>query len=448
MSDGTSESASSAGSLHTRIAAAFRLLVGGDEEAEDHTTAAAAAGNASTEDPGQERATPLASPIQPGDLDLGAKTKATRKTLRSVVTSFGAIGLVILGTVPFSDLGKLQGADLGIGLAGLSLAGLGVVIAIGAASWVEGPLSMTSWTLLTAEKRRLNHNDRSPWPWPYESNQTPLSRWGRSDVKKSYRWLLATRELRDALSHFRFEAEANNAFIANEAPWARLEKSLDDAEETLRGQAWEGGANYPLTLANEMLSGTREAYVGAVHEAEQADIEAPPGGDTTGRSKKVEVHRKRFERHTEAFAWLLDLANYVRLRRRYRVALGWILFAVVLTAAGLIFYFYAATRPEPPGPDLRGAEITNARGLDLSGADLRGASLEDLHDADLTSANLTGAVLVGALDGAKLDSADLTNADLSGATGLDKVASDEGATWLLATCPDGREITSPNDSCP
>ena len=87
-------------------------------------------------------------------------------------------------------------------------------------------------------------------------------------------------------------------------------------------------------------------------------------------------------------------------------------------------------------PRCRGAKLT---GADLSGADLAKANLSFVRAADarLVDADLTGATLLLAyLRDADLSGADLSRADLSYATlrGTRRT----GATWIGATCPDGR----------
>jgi hypothetical protein len=112
---------------------------------------------------------------------------------------------------------------------------------------------------------------------------------------------------------------------------------------------------------------------------------------------------------------LLDKASTVDLRSRFTTLRGQIAAGVLLGAAGIILFAWAANpaptvRPTQPAPSLSGA--------DLSGADLRGASL---RNADLTKANLTDA--------------DLLDADLLGATV-------SGARWSNTRCPDGTNSDS------
>ncbi|MGE5830560.1 MAG: pentapeptide repeat-containing protein [Micromonosporaceae bacterium] len=106
---------------------------------------------------------------------------------------------------------------------------------------------------------------------------------------------------------------------------------------------------------------------------------------------------------------LLDKAATVHLESRFRALRRQIAGGVLVGAAGIILFAWAANPaiPEQPAPSLRNA--------DLRGADLRGASL---RNADLTGADLTGA--------------NLLDADLRGAR-IDDVI------WANTTCPDGSD---------
>jgi hypothetical protein len=89
-------------------------------------------------------------------------------------------------------------------------------------------------------------------------------------------------------------------------------------------------------------------------------------------------------------------------RLKWQIALG-----VVVGAAGIIAFAWAANPSDPEQPP------ASLRHADLGGADLTGVSL---RNADLTGADVTDA--------------DFTGSDLSGAT-IDEV------TWDNTTCPDG-----------
>jgi hypothetical protein len=104
---------------------------------------------------------------------------------------------------------------------------------------------------------------------------------------------------------------------------------------------------------------------------------------------------------------LLDKAATVHLESRFRALRRQLAGGVVVGAAGIILFAWAANpaTPDQPPPSLRNADLRNA--------DLRGASL---RNADLTGADLTGA--------------DLRGADLRG-------AAVGGAVWSNTRCPDG-----------
>jgi hypothetical protein len=102
-----------------------------------------------------------------------------------------------------------------------------------------------------------------------------------------------------------------------------------------------------------------------------------------------------------------SIAAHETLLASFRRARWWISALVVVAAAGIGAFAWAANPGADISPDLRN--------VDLSGADLTGAAL---RKADLTGADLTGADLTGAhLDGAVI----------------------EGVTWKHTTCPDGTD---------
>jgi hypothetical protein len=109
---------------------------------------------------------------------------------------------------------------------------------------------------------------------------------------------------------------------------------------------------------------------------------------------------------------LVDKAATIDLHARFKALRRQIGGGVVLGAAGIILFAWAANpaNPDQPAPSLRKADLQNA--------DLRGASL---RNADLTGANLTGA--------------NLQDADLKGATIKD-------AIFANTTCPDGTNSDS------
>lgn len=110
---------------------------------------------------------------------------------------------------------------------------------------------------------------------------------------------------------------------------------------------------------------------------------------------------------------LLDRAASIDLQERFLNLRVEIAVGVLLGAAGILAFAWAANPPDPPtqpAPSLRNA--------DLVGADLSGASL---RNADLTGADLTNA--------------DLEDADVEGAV-ITKVV------WRNTTCPDGTNSDS------
>ena len=109
---------------------------------------------------------------------------------------------------------------------------------------------------------------------------------------------------------------------------------------------------------------------------------------------------------------LLDKAATIDLQSRFATLRGQIAAGVLVGAAGIILFAWAANPAQlvQPAPSLRGA--------DLTGADLRGVSL---RNADLTGANLSDA---------NLADSDLVDATLT------------GVTWSNTVCPDGTNSDS------
>jgi hypothetical protein len=116
---------------------------------------------------------------------------------------------------------------------------------------------------------------------------------------------------------------------------------------------------------------------------------------------------------------LLDKASTIYISSRFRTLRRQIAAGVLVGAAAIILFAWAANPATPvqPPPSLRNSDLRNA--------DLRGASL---RNADLTGADLTGANLLGA--------------DLRGAMTTNAIFSN-------TTCPDGTNSsasTRPNTS--
>lgn len=118
---------------------------------------------------------------------------------------------------------------------------------------------------------------------------------------------------------------------------------------------------------------------------------------------------------------MISLADQIHLASRFRTyVLPRSLVAVVVAAAGIALFSWAANPPPNESVSLRGADLSRA---DLTGADL---ARIDLSGADLSFANLTGVDLRGA----RLRDATLT-----------------GVTWSSTTCPDGTNSDAVGGSC-
>lgn len=89
---------------------------------------------------------------------------------------------------------------------------------------------------------------------------------------------------------------------------------------------------------------------------------------------------------------LVRLANFRRSREDFVRTKRTLAVAMMIAAAGIGVFAWAANPSEGAAPSLRNANLSGADlgGVALTGADLTGA---DLTGADLTGANLTGAIL-------------------------------------------------------
>jgi Pentapeptide repeats (8 copies) len=123
---------------------------------------------------------------------------------------------------------------------------------------------------------------------------------------------------------------------------------------------------------------------------------------------------------------LLDKASTIDLQSRFATLRGQIAAGVLVGAAGIILFAWAANPAQvvQPAPSLRGAEL---RGADLRGVSLRKA---DLTHADLTDADLRGADLAGAA----LTAVTWSNTVCPDGTNSDSRIRSGGGTSLSATC--------------
>jgi hypothetical protein len=123
--------------------------------------------------------------------------------------------------------------------------------------------------------------------------------------------------------------------------------------------------------------------------------------------KKSEPGRPGLDDLVNLMTGLQDKISTIYLTERFRALRGQIGGGIVIGAAGIILFAWAAnpTKLDQPIPSLAHANLRDA--------DLRGASLRNV---DLTGADLTGA--------------DLNGSDMRGATIT-------GTTWLHTICPDG-----------
>jgi hypothetical protein len=166
-----------------------------------------------------------------------------------------------------------------------------------------------------------------------------------------------------------------------------------EAESTSRFKKWRSRARHPVGW---YLHDHPSSLGGFKSPSDIKEIydESEPGGE--GLSDLVELMDELSD-----IGATVDLdARFRRLRRQ--IALG-----VLVGAAGIILFAWAANpaKPDQPVPSLLHADLRNAN---LNGASLR--------NANLTGANLTGASLRGS--------------DLKGATIKDVI-------WSNTICPDG-----------
>lgn len=130
-----------------------------------------AADSAAQSAPGSEQV------LDPGGL-LGQARQAKRSyqtTSRWILGAFAAVGLLLFGSLPFSDIGKVHGFDVLLLAVGLGCAAVGIALAIFAASIVAEPLDAS----LGALEQRLRPAMRD------KHDAKRLKRWLRGPRRRS-----------------------------------------------------------------------------------------------------------------------------------------------------------------------------------------------------------------------------------------------------------------------
>jgi hypothetical protein len=132
--------------------------------------------------PSSAPSTPGAPVTTPPAVETGLSANATgavdryRQTMRWMLGAFGAVALVVFGSIPFTDLNKATQSQQWWIRAGLTLVGIGLVLVIYAATRVLEPedasLSELSsdWKKVDKQRKRWDHvkawSLRSSWVFP------------------------------------------------------------------------------------------------------------------------------------------------------------------------------------------------------------------------------------------------------------------------------------------
>jgi hypothetical protein len=357
-----------------------------------------AAAGEDRDDKKDKAATPSAGPPS---ADLTAAIVRVRATARTIVAGFAAIAALVVGTAPLDKIGELEYGSWQFWLAVGSVVGVvvGITVVIGAAASVDAPVAASALQLSRAE------------------TGGPLPATLAGDA-----W-----EMRDA------------------ATWIK-DADLVDVRD---GSGGFPDSNRPITFLMNQRDQARTARL-------QSRLEVESELDPVEREKREKQYagwEARFTRLDDELSYVVHLANYRRITRRFNVRKEAIIVGALIAAFGLVGFKYAVSAQDgaaaTPPSSLAGITLTRAVGVDFTGAAMAGAHLQgaDLRRAKLTSANLTAANLSGAdLTGADLGTANLSAADLTGARGLtaDHI---KDATWVGATCPDGFVVADAADSC-
>jgi hypothetical protein len=385
-------------SLVSPIRTMLGALLAGRAAAGDATKAAAA------DKPGDAPA--KSDSAGPPPDELKAAVDRIRATSRGIVTGFAAVAALVVGTAPLDRFGKVElfSTAFWVCAGGLTLVLGGIALVIGQAAAVDAPVGASPEQLKLAER-----------------NATPDEKTLRKDhheVGDAVRWIKAA-DLVDVR-----KVPKRPPVLDPVLPGSCPISYLADERDTARDQLLQGQLKLELE---------------------------PDAKERAGLEEQLAPFRARLARLNDELNYVVKVANYHRLSRRFDDRKPKIVCAALAAALGIVAFTYAAEQgaTKESGLQLAGVELRRAVGVDLHGAALEGARLAgaDLRRSNLSSADLTAAVLTQAkLAGADLSKADLSAADLAGATGLSESAV-KGATWTGATCPDGTRLTDVDDTC-
>lgn len=430
--------------------------------------------------PGEGSAAAAPSPPKAEEAETMAQ-RARRKydrTLRWVLGIFSAIGLLVFGSLPFTDLGDVDPTLLSISLGAVGL-GLAIVI-VATATGVE--LQDASLGELA---RTFEH--RSTWRW-WSYVLTP---WRRPLVvaNSELKAILENEDPAEAQAHLgpgartvedliarlgEVERVAMQAYIGWDGNWIVDPGAATPVDGD--GLLAAVGDSVAAKLARAELAHLELERLAKVRAALQEQLPAPPEPpatpeppapgllaaiaatessyaavaaalpepdylDQAATSKALDELRDHYRAHRKL---VLQESLVAQIRGKFRIALCWLLLGAVLTGAGGIGYAYTVANPTTDGSVDNPVTVTLDKDTD---------AFQEFTDAECWAGEPGGpvapALLVRSTDTDGLQDGDFTFMPLSGTCAGKTFDVDEGdGTYAAWTAPEQETPDPPADAPP
>ncbi|MGW3321545.1 hypothetical protein [Streptomyces virginiae] len=295
--------------------------------------------------------------MDPGGLNsvAGRARQAYQKTCMWILSVFAAFGLLIFGSLPFTNIGKVDGsANLFWLWTGLGLAALGIALAVLAASTVFSP-AVTSLGHLQRRLARIP-GDPQRGPLPDPSRATRFWR-----PRKTALWNLRnTLEGEDARAHLGPDVSSVKELITKlgelddrqlraarseavkRAGLAALDKACDAhvaAVATLTQRLEAIGAPGTDRAKQQLVAAVTEALHYEVHAGDAAARErAGRAREMTTAAGRLAEHDTDIKEYLGHRQQVLIEANVVLMGGRFRLARRLIMVGVLCTLIGGALY--------------------------------------------------------------------------------------------------------------
>jgi hypothetical protein len=140
---------------------------------------------------GGEQAPATDQALDPGGLLSQARQakRSYQATSRWILAAFAIVGLVLFGSLPFSNIGKITGGDVWRMVIGLAFAAAGIVLAIWAASIVAEPLDASLGALeqrLEPAMTAVKNKKTRAWGRPRRRAEIQLATMLSGDEKEAH----------------------------------------------------------------------------------------------------------------------------------------------------------------------------------------------------------------------------------------------------------------------